>query len=179
LIQQPFGKFILKLKAGIAIQDQRYRSFLSLQNSPNIGGIPVDTGTNDLTWRTSTNFIESNLEYIGKKLSFSAKLPLIVQKIKYGDVNHFQEKEVNTFFSLPQTSIKYKISSRDNLNISYRLLKDFGQIDDVYGGLVLKNYRYLSSSTGFLATRESHNSNFIYNYVRPERFFFFQYSLKI
>ncbi len=112
-----------------------------------LAGIPDTLGQmeNDLSVNYFTFFVSPQLEY--KKDGFEAKLdvPLSFSPYRYRDNILDARESVSKFLLAPRFYMRYYITSRLSTSVSASLAQQAFEEQQFYNGLLLQNYRNLSS----------------------------------
>ncbi|WP_256006860.1 carboxypeptidase regulatory-like domain-containing protein [Pedobacter deserti] len=166
------GNIFLNYSTGVNYQNQRYRSNLSKVTSEATHASAIDRSTNNVSWTRGNLFAEAGIDIPGKKISLSGKLPFILQRTSYDDPSWDLNHTVTNLMVLPAIRLNYKLINQHSLNFSYRLQNEQGDIEQVYRGYVLRNYRNLSANDAGLLRQINHTASIGFKYVRPEKLFF-------
>jgi hypothetical protein len=73
----------------------------------------------------------------------------------------------------PRVSIKYQTAVENYITMAYNFRNDIGNIQDVYNGSILKDYRSLYANNADLTERKTQNAMLGFNYRKAITLFFF------
>lgn len=163
-------------KIGFSQQSQRFESALSaVQNDGTaktvaIGSIPA---VNSLDWDRTRIYADAQYDMPGSKLKLTIDLPLSLQLLNYTDVNYKLDRSMNRLYFNPRVSGKYQTGIENYVSFGYNFRNDIGNIQDVYQGYILKNYRSLYTNNADLTERQTQNAVLGFNYRKAITLFFF------
>ncbi|VTQ08421.1 hypothetical protein [Sphingobacterium daejeonense] len=80
---------------------------------------------------------------------------------------------------MPSLNSKLLISDEDELSLTLQRSKSFGNIDNVYRGIVLRNYRSLSNNIANLAEHENRSASLDYKFARTKKMLFLNAGFKL
>ncbi len=171
----PGEKITQGYKVGFSLQSQQLQSALNVvQNNQTVHAF-ADSSANQTHWLHKRFYAEANFDLPGDKLKAGISLPVNLQQIDYSDsLYHFNQSLTRLFFN-PKVSVTYKISVEKTINFNYNLRNEFGNIQDVYHGYILINYRSLQANNANLTERQ--NSTFILNYSQRKAIAIFFFSI--
>ncbi|MEX8548270.1 MAG: carboxypeptidase regulatory-like domain-containing protein [Mucilaginibacter sp.] len=171
----PGEKITQGYKAGFTLQSQQLQSALNVvQNNQTVRAF-ADSSANQTHWLRKRIYAEASYDLPGDKLKASVNLPVSLQQIDYSDsLYHFNQSLTRLFFN-PKISVTYKIATEKTINLNCNLRNEFGNIQDVYRGYILTNYRSLQANNANLTERQ--NSTFILNYSQRKAIVIFFFSV--
>ncbi|MFD0763626.1 carboxypeptidase regulatory-like domain-containing protein [Mucilaginibacter lutimaris] len=169
----PGNYFTQSYKAGFSLQSQKLKSELSLTQSNNSINAVSDSSVNNLNWQRRKAYAEAGFDIPGDKLKLNATLPLNLQQISYKDSYYSLDKSLTRLYFNPRVSVKYQTSVENYISLAYNFRNDIGNIQDVYNGYILKNYRSLYANNADLAERKTQNAMLGFNYRKAITLFFF------
>lgn len=160
-------------KAGFSVQSQQLQSALSVvQNNQTIHEFS-DSSANQTNWLRKRVYAEAQFDFSGDKLKASINLPVNLQQIDYSDsLYHFNQGLTRLFFN-PKISLTYKIATEKTLSLNYNLRNEFGNIEEIYRGYILTNYRSLYANNAALTERQNNAFSLNYNQRKAITMFFF------
>jgi hypothetical protein len=132
----------------------------------------VDSAVNNLNWSRHKEYFEGEYNWIAEKFKITMRLPVSVQQIKYSDTSYRFQSALSGLIFNPVINLKISNGPEDFFGLSYRHLIDFGNIDDIYRGDILVNFRSLYSNSGTLPHANSHTFGFNYNFIRGLKLLF-------
>lgn len=169
------GKFTQNYKTGFSIQDQQLISNLySIQN--NGTHQLVNNMTNELSWFKAKIYTEASYEYSGKKLRTTLGLPIGYNQINYSDPTKNLDKTLSRFFINPSLNLNYSVGIENYISANYSFNNKLGGIDEVYKGVILKNYRSLLANDAPVSEQQSHHAGAEFKYKKSLQMLFFSLS---
>jgi hypothetical protein len=166
-------KFQQLYKIGFTTADENLTSGLVKRLTDGTSQPAIDSAVNDLNWRRYTEYLEGEYNWIAEKFKISVPLPLSFQQIKYSDSGYHYESALSGLIFNPAINLKVSNGAEDSWGFSYRNITEFGNINDVYAGDILVNYRSLYSNSGILPKSNSNVFGFNYNFIRGLKLMFF------
>lgn len=148
--------------ANLSLDDQKLSSDMSIGDQGAIISINNPENQNDMHWQRSSLGVTANYQYNIGRLSSGIALPLSYQHTRYSDPHFNLNVRNNKIRFTPSLSAKYNLSLEQEIAFNYNRGIGFGNIEDVYRGLVIRNYRTLSSNTADI--NESRSDDFTVNY---------------
>src|SRR5690606_4295584 len=107
--------------------------------------------------RSSLDF-RATYDYTHHKFSSQLILPVALQYTSYKDNLHQLNENQNKVLFNPSFFSKYAFNPENELSFNYQRQNTFGNIENVYRGLIIRNYRAISSNTSGI--NEAVNNNF-------------------
>lgn len=162
-------------KVGFSHQAQELNStLLSIQENQQLQSAAINS-RNQLKWSRSKLYTEGLYEYGGKEDVFTARLniPLSYQHIGYQDPGFKLDSALNRFYISPALNLKYQTGTEQYLQFSYALRNEFGTIDDIYRGAILKNYRSLFANNAPLSEQRTNTATLSFNFGKAITMVFF------
>ncbi|RYU86846.1 hypothetical protein EWM62_16985 [Mucilaginibacter terrigena] len=168
------GNFITQsYKAGFSLQSQNLQSDLNITQSNNSVNLVSDSAVNNLNWQRRKVYAEAGYDIPGDKLKIAISLPLNLQQISYRDNYYKLDKDLTRLYFNPRVSVKYQTAVENFISLGYNFRNDIGNIQDVYNGYILKNYRSLYTNNADLTERKTQNASLGFNYRKAITLFFF------
>ncbi|RYE36674.1 MAG: carboxypeptidase regulatory-like domain-containing protein [Sphingobacteriaceae bacterium] len=169
----PGEKMTQSYKAGFSVQSQQLQSALNVVQNDRTVNAFADSSANQTHWMRKRFYAEPDFDFPGDKLKVSIKLPVNLQQINYSDsIYHFGQGLTKLFFN-PKISFNYKVATEKTLIFNYNLSNDFGEIQDIYRGYILQNYRSLYANNAPLTERQNNQFLLGYNHRKAITMFFF------
>jgi hypothetical protein len=162
----PKGKFVQTYRAGFLVQQQTLESTLNKTQTSGLTELATANSLNDLKWLRSKWYVENVYEYTSDKLTASLRIPASYNTINYKDSNHNLDENVNRFFVNPYLNIKYQTSPENYVNFAYAFRNNLGTIDDLYNGIVLRNYRSFFANNAPLSENSQHGFSGSFNFKK-------------
>jgi len=160
-------------KAGFSIQSQKLQSALNVTQLDNSVNLVSDSAVNNLDWQRRKVYAEAGFDIPGDKLKLTVSLPLNLQQISYKDSYYGLNKDLTRLYFNPRASLKYQTSVENYVSLGYNFRNDIGNIQDVYNGYILQNYRSLYANNADLTERKTQSANLGFNYRKAITLFFF------
>jgi hypothetical protein len=160
-------------KTGFSLQSQKLQSGLNLTQLDNSVNLVSDSAVNNLDWQRRKVYAEADFDIPGNKLKAVVSLPLNLQQISYKDSYYGLDKDLTRLYFNPRVSVKYQTSVENYLSLGYNFRNDIGNIQDVYNGYILQNYRSLYANNADLTERKTQTANLGFNYRKAITLFFF------
>ncbi|WP_443946847.1 hypothetical protein ACJVDH_07000 [Pedobacter sp. AW1-32] len=167
------GKFMHTYRAGYSFQHQNLQSQLYKQQLDGRIEWTDINAQNQLMWNKHKAYADATFEYNDDKFKFSVAAPISYNSIAYTDQNFMQKARIDRFFINPSVNLKYQTSPENYLSGSYSFSNSLGNIDDIYRGTILRNYRSLFANNAPLGERKNHGANLAFNYKKAITMFFF------
>ncbi|TDQ72279.1 TonB-dependent receptor [Sphingobacterium yanglingense] len=148
--------------AGISVEDQKLNSSIDRFSIGMALPVTLDSSFNDTDWLRTSLFVQGEYEWKTRRFSSRLTLPLSLQQTHYEDSYFALDHTQNRFLFNPVLNAKYVVGVEDELSFSYRRENSFGNIEGVYRGLIIQNYRTLNRNRGGI--NESRSNDFGLNY---------------
>ena len=158
--------FIQTYKIGVAYQYQKLASNINLLQNNSVYTNAADSFVNNFSWqKTKAYFILGN-DWNKEKLKINFRIP----------VNYFHFKLQNSvtdkFVVNPILSIKYNVGIENSLSLQASSNKYFGNIQSLYQGYIIQNYRSVASNNGLLTEQNNKNISIGFSYRRSVKIIF-------
>lgn len=173
----PKGKIKQFYTVGAMLEDQKLKSRIDLNKDGTISAAVLDSTENNMHWNRSSLSVNADYEWNTKRLATKLSLPLSWQHTSYDDDNFNIDKSQNNLLFNPTFSARLQVSQEDELNFSYQRSNTFGTIENVYRGLLIRNYRTLSTNGGGINENRSNNFGLNYKLGRTVQLLFFNFGL--
>jgi hypothetical protein len=168
------GNFITQsYKAGFSLQSQKLQSDLNITQLSSSVNHVSDSTVNNLDWQRRKVYTEAVYDIPGDKIKANISLPLNLQQISYKDSYYNLDKVLTRLYFNPRISIKYQTAVENYITVAYNFRNDIGNIQDVYNGSILKDYRSLYANNADLTERKTQNAMLGFNYRKAITLFFF------
>jgi hypothetical protein len=169
----PGEKITQSYKAGFSLQSQQLQSALNvMQNNQTIDAF-ADSSANQTHWLRKRIYAEAQFDLPGDRFKASISLPVNLQQIDYSDsLYHFNQSLTRLFFN-PKINLSYKLETEKTISLNYNLRNEFGNIQDIYRGYILTNYRSLYANNATLTERQTNTFSMNYNHRKAITMFFF------
>ena len=160
-------------KAGFLLQSQKLNSDLTAIQLNNNSHLVTDSSSNHLNWSRQKAYTEADYDLPGKILKVNLTLPLSVQQISYSDSLYALDKSLTRLYFNPQLKVKYQIGIENYFNFVYNYRNNAGNIQDVYRGFILKDYRTFYANNAGLTETKDQFAALGFNYRKAITLFFF------
>lgn len=158
----PRGKIKQYYGVNIAVDDQKLKSYIEKESNDIRSTIYQDSTNNDMHWLRTSIAIEGKYEYKKNRFASMLSLPLAYQTTMYKDPLYALDKRENKVLFNPSFSAQYFLNAESQFAFSYARGNSFGNIENVYRGLIIRNYRSISNNSSGI--NESRSNNFNLNY---------------
>ena len=148
-------KFQQEYKVGVNYQEQQLNSLLESQQLNGNKAAVADSFHNQLDWSRLKAYVQADYTYASGPVTFHASIPVTYQDTKYrGRIinNHMTNLPV-----APRLYLKYNTGKESFINLSYSYSDSWANIDQVYDGYVMTNYRNFFTN-GILLNESQRNS---------------------
>lgn len=173
----PKGKIKQFYAVDATMEDQKLKSAIEINKEGSVTAAALDSAVNNMHWNRSSLAFNANYEWNIKRLATKLSLPLSWQHTSYVDNSFDIDKSQNNLLFSPSFSARLLVSQEDELNFSYQRSNTFGNIENVYRGLLIRNYRTLSTNSGGINENRSNNFGLNYKLGRTIQLLFFNFGL--
>tara|TARA_R100000935_G_scaffold45914_1_gene69099 strand:- start:3968 stop:6664 length:2697 start_codon:yes stop_codon:yes gene_type:complete len=120
------------------------------------GGLFLYSGDsgNELNWENDKIYFISKLSLNTDKVRASLNLPINYQTINYFQDEYTLDKVKNNLFLNPSATFQYNFDLEKRLTLNYSHETNFGDISQIFRGIILQNYRTLISNNSNLQKSE-------------------------
>jgi hypothetical protein len=160
-------------KAGFNVQSQKLTSVLSTTQNNGTINLESDSAANNLSWTKEKLYGEIAYDIPGKILKLNLTLPLSLQRINYSDSLYSLDKGLTRLYFSPQLRVKYQTGIENFVSFLYNFRNEIGNIQDVYRGDILRDYRTLYANNADLTERKDQLVGAGFNYRKALILFFF------
>ncbi|WP_257670133.1 carboxypeptidase-like regulatory domain-containing protein [Parapedobacter tibetensis] len=155
-----------RYRVGVLNEWQRLRSSLRLMQNDGSETPYVGSDDNNLHWNRQQLFAEGTYEYKKGPWESSLMLPLTAQRVAYEDATFaLSEREIRVLFN-PSFRVKLMTNVEDYFSVSYNFSNQMGNINGVFRGALLANYRRIRANNAALQEQSGHNIGLRYNFQR-------------
>ncbi|HEY8781943.1 MAG TPA: hypothetical protein VIM16_10035 [Mucilaginibacter sp.] len=169
----PSNYITQSFKAGFLVQAQTLASDLSAVQLNNSSNLVSDSSLNHLNWSRKKVYTEADYDLPGKILKITLSLPLSLQQINYADSLYNLNKSLTRLYFNPRLFIKYQVTVEDYFSLLYNYRNNIGNIQDVYHGYILTDYRTFYANNADLSQSKNQLAAFGFNYRKALTLFFF------
>jgi hypothetical protein len=169
----PSGAITQSYRAGFAAIKQTLTSDLTVTQLNGNVNLFSDTAKNNLNWQRNRLYGEASYDYPGNTWKVNVTLPLSLQDTHYDDTFYKLDKDLTRLYFNPRASVKFQSGIENYFTANYGFRNAIGNIQDVYRGYILSNYRSLGANNADLTERQSQNAGVGFNYHKAITLFFF------
>jgi hypothetical protein len=169
----PGNYFTQSYKAGFSLQSQKLTSDLNITQLNNSVNLLSDSAMNDLHWSRRKVYAEAGFDVPGDILKIGVALPVNLQQVSYHDDYYHLDKSLTRLYFNPKVSLKYQSAVENYFTLAYNFRNDIGNIQEVYNGYILKDYRSLYANNADLTERKTQTASLGFNYRKAITLFFF------
>jgi len=159
-------------RTGFVVQSQKLESNLNVVQFNNIVTPQSDSSANRLSWNRRKLYAEAAYDLPGKLLKANLTLPLSLQQIGYSDSLYTLNKSLTRLYFDPQFRVKYMVSVENFITALYNFRNVIGNIQDIYHGYILQDYRTLYANNADLTERKDQTAALGFNYRKALVLFF-------
>jgi len=168
----PAGSVTQSYKAGFSIQSQELNSVLNMVQLNSTVSSP-DSAMNQLNWMRRKLYAEAAYDLPGTIWKVTLTLPVSLQQIHYSDNLYATDKSLGGLYFSPQLRIKYQVSIENYFSFSYNYRNNVGDIQSIYLGRILTDYRTLYANNADLAENKVQRATLGFNYRKAITLLFF------
>lgn len=163
---QGYGKFTFTPKIGLKLQNQQLDSRITLFKNLSIDEL---TGNykNNLSYNNTSFYTILNTQYNYKNWNFELETPFKFQGFDISDVDLNKAQKLNRLTFEPRVYIRNDINSFLKTTFTVSSKKDFGEINQLYYGYIVNNYRGLNRYDTPILESERKNISLSLNYRNP------------
>jgi len=151
---------------GLITESQKNISSILLTQLNSVQSVYTGDVGNNLNWFRNKWFISATYSTENKFLKTNLILPLFFQNITIKQLDYFLNEQNNRVFLNPKFNAQIFIGDEDILNISLSYNNNFSNINSVFRGLILKDYRTLQTNANTIQETYNTGSGLVYNFRR-------------
>lgn len=168
----PKGAITQSYKAGFSIQSQELNSVLNMVQLNSTISAP-DSAMNQLNWMKRKLYTEAAYDLPGTIWQVTLTLPLSLQQIHYSDNLYETDKTLKGLYFSPQLRVKYQVGKENYFTFNYNYRNNVGDIQSIYPGRVLTDYRTLYANNADLAENKTQRASFGFSFRKAITLLFF------
>jgi hypothetical protein len=168
----PTNRITQSYRTGFSVQSQTLTSGLSIVQNNNSSALLSDSTQNQLNWTNKKLYAEAAYDLPGTILKANLTLPLTLQQINYSDSSYAINKSLMRLYFNPQFRLKYQVGEENYVNIFYSYNHQIGNIENVYPGYLLTDYRTLYANSAALTEQQVQQAGGGFSYRRALILFF-------
>jgi hypothetical protein len=171
-IKIPSNLITQSFRAGFSVQSQTLTSALNVVQSNGNTNLESDSALNHVNWMLKKYYAEVAYDLPGDNLEANLTLPLTLQQINYSDSTYALNKSLTQLYFNPQFRLKYKVGAENYLNLLYTYTNQIGNIENVYPGYILTDYRTLYANNAGLTEQQVQQVGGGFSYRKAITLFF-------
>lgn len=160
------GMIKQRYRVGILNEWQRLHTSLRLTQTNGDETPYRASSDNELHWDRHQLFADGTYEYKKGRLEASFTLPVAAQRIHYSDVSFALDEQDTRLLFNPSLHVKLMANNEDYMRFNYDFANQLGNINGVFRGAVLENYRSIHANDARLQERDSHTAGLRYHFQR-------------
>jgi hypothetical protein len=168
----PSNLITQSFRTGFSVLKQTLTSNLSIVQNNNNTNLASDSAFNHLNWTKKKFYAEAAYDLPGTILKANLTLPLTLQQISYSDSSYALNKRLTRLYFNPQFRAKYQVGTENYVNVLYSYSNQIGNIDNVYPGYILSNYRTLYANNADLTQQQIQQAGGGFSYRKALTLFF-------
>ncbi|PPL01816.1 hypothetical protein [Parapedobacter indicus] len=151
---------------GVINEWQQLRSALRLTQVDGHETPYLGSDDNNLHWNRHRFFVDGVYEYKRGDWEAALTLPVAIQQIAYRDGSFALDELDRRLLFNPSFNMKLMTNVEDYLSFNYHYNQEMGNINGVFRGAVLANYRSIEANDADLQERDNHSVGLRYNFQR-------------
>lgn len=160
--RMPKGIISQYYAVNVSLDDQKLDSRIDKDVNGQFVEVALDSLKNNMHWLRTAYSFQANYEYRAQRFSTKLTLPVSYQITRYSDPIYALDEEKGKVLFNPSFAAKYFLNPESELGFSYDRGNSFGNIENVYRGLIIRNYRSISNNSSGI--NESSSNAFALNY---------------
>ncbi|GHE28569.1 carboxypeptidase-like regulatory domain-containing protein [Sphingobacterium griseoflavum] len=168
----PTGEITQYYGVNISRESQQLSSHIEIEQNGLRRSALLDSAINAMGWQRSQYMAHAEYGWKKKRLELVLSLPFGYQRTTYNDPNYGLDESQGRWLLLPNFRMKYQAWREDEVDFGYNFTNNFGNIQDVYRGVIIHNYRSLSQNTAEINESNTHTVSFNYRLNRTFDMFF-------
>lgn len=168
-----FSQFVLSASLGISYERNQLNSSLYKTDSSNVVSLVGKQFKNELTFDNLSIFGKASVIYLLHKGSLSLETSPTYSFINYNEPKRTSTQKNTYFLANPVLEFRKSLGKYGESNIRYAQRTDFGQINDIYMGTMLVNYRQFNFNDTPLPKTDFQSFGLRYSYRKPLKMFFY------
>lgn len=156
-------------KVGASYEDQQLMSTLQAQQLNGANGVVSDSFANRLQWNRSRIYAQADFTLTVNRVMLRGTFPVSLQHTGYSSrmVNRF-----NDYPFSPRIFLKYSVGRESYFTLTYNYGNSFANIDQVYDGYIMRNYRSFYANSDLLPVSRQQQFSGAYYFRNTLRIFF-------
>ncbi|WP_353078684.1 carboxypeptidase-like regulatory domain-containing protein [Flavobacterium sp.] len=171
-IKNNSNALFISYKAGFLYQHQSLLSNIYIEQLNNSISKASDSLNNDLQWEKYKIYCQADYDLRISKFQFGITLPVSWQANKYFDILGNKETALRKPFFTPTIKLRIQTGSESSVSWFYNYNATVANIESVYKGYIMLNFRLLNRSQIDFQQAFSHNLSLSYNYRKALKILF-------
>jgi hypothetical protein len=159
-------------RIGYLYENRQFNSSLILNSENDSNEYNGDFG-NQLNWSKTSYYLASNFRLERDKIIATVDIPIIFQNINYSQEEYNLDKNRNDFLINPLISFEYRVNVERRLKFNYNYKNTFGDVSNVFRGLILQDFRTILASNADLQIQNVHFLDLRYSFENAAELIFF------
>lgn len=169
-------KWMQSYKVGFNVQHQELNTdLLKILNNKDVEIISPDF-VNNLKWNKTKWYANAIYEYKSTKFKSTLLLPFSYNEVNYWGELKFPKQNLDRFYINPSLQLKYNTGVENYMEANYSFSNGIGNLNDIYYGGILIDYRTLSANDAPLPENKTHRIGASYNFRKALKMVFFNVS---
>ena len=168
------GRIKQYYQLGFNLESQQLQTEITLADGMAMVQPAVDSTINHMDWLRSVYRVSGEYSWKKRRLETQLTLPLAYQDTRYKDAYYAVDEVQGRILFNPNFRLKYRVAESDELNFSYGFSNNFGNIQDIYRGMVIRSYRSIAQNSVGINESSAHNMALNYRLGRPLKLLFAQ-----
>lgn len=148
-------------KFGYLRENRELNSGLFLKSDNTL--VIYENSTNNVEWGKNRFYFNSEFNFETDKIRANLNLPINYQTINYLEIGNALENTERDLFFNPNAILQYMFSLEKRLTLNYFHQTNFGNISQVFPGVILQNYRTVISNDSYLQKSAEDSFSLSYN----------------
>ncbi len=162
----PKGIVAQHYRLGTLNEWQQLRSALRLTQADGAETPYAGSADNALRWHRHQLFADGSYAYKQGRWEATVSLPIAMQRIRYRDGTFALDESDTRLLFNPSFTAKRMTTREDHITVNYHYANQLGNINGVFRGAVLANYRSIQANDARLQARNSHTVGLRYHFQR-------------
>lgn len=155
------------------IKEKRELNSNLILNSSGDSFLYSEDSSNALNWKKDKIYFISEFSLETDKIRASLNLPINYQSINYSQDEYALDNIENDLFFNPSATFQYNFDLEKRLTLNYSHETNFGDISQIFRGIILQNYRTLISNNSNLQKSEDDSFDLKYSLENSALLMFF------
>lgn len=168
-----FNQFILSASIGASFERNKLNTNLYKTDSTNTVSVVGNHFKNDVIFDNLGLFGKASLIYLIQKGSISIESSPTYSFINYASSEKTFSRKNSYFLANPIVEFRKNTGKYGEFNFRYAQQTEFGQVNDIYPGTILVNYRQFNFNDTPLPKIDINSFGARYSYRRPLKMFFY------